>query len=69
MGRTGIGRARGAMEDGLTDSIMLIVANPKSKKLGVISFPRDLWLEKYGTRINEVYKVKGILELITALEG
>lgn len=67
--RTGIGRARGAMEDGLTDSIMLIVANPKAKKLGVISFPRDLWLESYGSRINELYKSRGVLELITALEG
>ena len=67
--RTGIGRSRGAMEDGLTDSIMLIVANPKSKKLGVVSFPRDLWLESYGSRINEVYKSRGVLELITALEG
>jgi len=67
--RTGIGRVRGVMEDGLTDSIMLIVANPKSKKLGIISFPRDLWLESYSTRINEVYKRKGVLELITALEG
>ena len=69
VGRTGIGRARGVMEDGLTDSIMLIVANPKSKKLGIISFPRDLWLERYSSRINEVYKRKGVLELITALEG
>lgn len=67
--RTGIGSSRGKMEDGLTDSIMLIIANPKSKKLGVISFPRDLWLESYSSRINELYKRKGVLELMTALEG
>ena len=70
--RLGIGRSRAKMADGLTDSIMVMIADPSSKKIGVISVPRDTWLEKRGHRVNESYNrygVNGLISDITELTG
>jgi|694.fasta_scaffold10163_18 LCP family protein required for cell wall assembly len=66
--RTGVGKARGGMLDGLTDSIMVVIANPNTHNLGILSIPRDLWLDNKGSRINEVYKNYGVLELVREVE-
>lgn len=70
--RLGIGRSRAKMADGLTDSIMVMIADPSSKKIGVISVPRDTWLVNRGHRINESYNrygVNGLISDITELTG
>lgn len=66
--RLGIGRARAAMADGLTDSIMLILSNPKSGQVGVISIPRDTWIEERGRRINAAYNAGGLSALLDDVE-
>ena len=66
--RTGVGKARGGMLDGLTDSIMLVIANPNTRNIGVLSIPRDLWLDTKGSRINEVYINNGALGLVKEVE-
>jgi hypothetical protein len=39
----------------LTDSIMLASFDIKQLRLTQISFPRDLWIDRYKTRINALY--------------
>ncbi len=39
----------------LTDTIMIVSLDLKTGKATGLSFPRDLWLEDYGTRINALY--------------
>lgn len=58
--RLGIGRGRGSMADGLTDSIMLILTNKDMSKIGIISINRDMYIEEAGRRINEAYNMGGI---------
>ena len=70
--RLGIGRGRAKMADGLTDSIMVMITDPSSRKIGVISIPRDTWLEQRGHRVNESfnrYGVNGLIADVTELTG
>ena len=39
----------------LTDTIMVVSINFKTGKVSLLSFPRDLWSEKYLTKINALY--------------
>ena len=39
----------------LTDTIMVMSLDSKNNKVAMISIPRDLWVEKYRTKINSVY--------------
>lgn len=66
--RLGIGSKRANMSDGLTDSIMVVNYNKLSQLVNVISIPRDLYLEKYGNRINTLYNNKGVDVLVREVE-
>lgn len=66
--RLGIGRGRAAMADGLTDSIMLILSNPKTGQIGVVSIPRDTWIAERGRRINAAYNAGGLSALLDDVE-
>lgn len=61
---TGVGKVRGGMKDGLTDSIMLFRVNSQNKRVAVISIPRDTYLESTGRRINEVFVTEGVDGLV-----
>jgi LCP family protein required for cell wall assembly len=63
---------RAAMADGLTDSILLVVVHPKTREVGVLSIPRDLYLPSIGDRINTVYVRSGpraLAETVGRLTG
>jgi len=47
--------------EGLTDTIMIVSINPLTKKIAVVSIPRDLY--QNGRKINEIYKMYGINKL------
>lgn len=49
----------GAGHDGgtLTDSIILIEADPVNKKAAIISIPRDLWIPSLNDKINAAYAI------------
>jgi len=49
----------------LTDTIMIISANPDNNKINIISIPRDLYYN--GRKINELYAKYGIEELEKAI--
>jgi LCP family protein required for cell wall assembly len=66
--RLGIGRGRAAMADQLTDSILLLTLAPENGKIGIVSFPRDTWLEWRGHRVNESYKRHGVSALVDDIE-
>jgi LCP family protein required for cell wall assembly len=66
--RTGIGRGRAAMADGLTDSLMLVLMNPLGRSVAVISIPRDTLVPSSGRRINEAYNRGGIDQLVAEVE-
>lgn len=51
----GIGKSRAKMKDGLSDSIVLINYNKLNQRVNLISIPRDLYIEKYGNRVNTLY--------------
>ena len=70
--RLGIGEGRASMADGLTDSIMLVIANPVTRRIGIVSIPRDTWLEERGHRVNESYNrygLNGFISDVTDLTG
>ena len=62
--RLGIGRGRARMGDGLTDSIMLVLANPSTRGVVVISIPRDTYIISAGRRINAAYNIGGVQALV-----
>lgn len=66
--RIGIGAGRASMADGLTDSLMLVLTNPRTGQAGVISIPRDTYIASHGRRINEAYNVGGIEQLVSEVE-
>lgn len=49
--------ARG--NDGLTDVMMLLLADPETGEVALVSIPRDLWLFSRGHRINASYNRHG----------
>lgn len=70
--RTRIGADRLAHTDGLTDAIMLVVADLTNGRAVVVSLPRDTWLEHRRSRINAVYVTGGaqaFADEVTALTG
>lgn len=66
--RLGIGRARARMADGLTDSILLVTLHPDAGRVGIVSLPRDTWLDWRGHRINESFKRYGLDALVDDVE-
>ena len=59
-----LGFDRSARLPGRTDSMMIVVADYAKKQLGVISVPRDLWVDIPGWepgRINKVFRVGNML--------
>jgi len=46
----------------LTDTIMFASLNPHKKHLVLVSLPRDIWLEKWQTKLNSIYHYKGLEE-------
>ena len=72
--RLGIGKYRAGMADNLTDTIMLIMVNNKTKKIGILSINRDMYMANIGSRINSAYSSGGIskfleeIKLLTGLE-
>lgn len=66
--RTGIGRGRASMADGLTDSLMLVLMNPLGRSVAIVSIPRDTLIPSSGRRINEAYNRGGIEQLVTEVE-
>jgi len=67
--RLGIGRGRARMADQLTDSLLLVTLHPDSAKVGIVSLPRDTWLEWRGHRINESFKRYGLTALVDDVEA
>ena len=70
--RLGIGRGRAKMADGLTDSIMVVLTNPATRGISIVSIPRDTWVEEKGRRINAAFNAGGIdslLDDVHALTG
>jgi len=41
----------------LTDTIMLATYQPDDNSLNMVSFPRDIYLPEYGTKINQLYQL------------
>jgi len=66
--RLGIGRARAAMGDGLTDTLMLVTLYPSVGRVGIISIPRDTWLDWRNQRINSTYNSLGVQGLVDDVE-
>ena len=66
--RLNIGRGRALMGDGLTDSIMLLLVNKESGKIGIISINRDMLINSTGRRINEAYNAGGIEMFLDQVE-
>jgi LCP family protein required for cell wall assembly len=66
--RLGIGRGRARMSDQLTDSLLLVTLHPDNAKIGIVSLPRDTWLEWRGHRINESFKRYGLTALVDDVE-
>jgi LCP family protein required for cell wall assembly len=62
-----------------SDTVMLVRADPDTKSVSLLSFPRDLWVEihcpgraPFGARINQAYATcgtKGTLETVRKLTG
>lgn len=46
--------------DGLTDSMMLVVADRATRQVALLSLPRDLWLHDRGHRINATFNRHGL---------
>jgi len=66
--RLGIGRNRARMADQLTDSILLVTLHPDLAQVGIVSLPRDTWLDWRGHRINESFKRYGLSALVDDVE-
>lgn len=50
----------GELDKDLTDTIIFASINKNSRKLVLLSVPRDLWIEKIKTKINAAYHFGGI---------
>lgn len=66
--RLNIGDYRAKMNDGLTDSIMLVLTNPLNREVSVVSIPRDTYIESKGQRINSSFNAGGINSLLDDVE-
>lgn len=66
--RSGVGEARGAMADGLTDTLMLVLVNPSDRGVAVVSIPRDTLVPSSSRRINEAYNRGGIELLLSEVQ-
>lgn len=51
-------------EDGLTDVLMLVVADPVSGRVALLSLPRDLWLPSRQARVNATWTREGTQALV-----
>lgn len=60
--RVGGVEARGS--DGLTDSIMLVIADRDTDEVALLSIPRDLWLFDRGHRINATLNHHGLAAFV-----
>ena len=71
-GRTGVGDERAGQADGLTDSMALVVLDPGTDRVSVLSLPRDTWLADRGRKLNAVYNLEGpqaLADTVTELTG
>lgn len=55
----GMGGA-GHQASDLTDTLMVLLANRKNKKLLLVSLPRDIWVDSLKTKVNTLYHYGGI---------
>ena len=72
-------RRRGQGAQSRSDTVMLVRADPETKSISMLSFPRDLFVEihcpgkpPFGARINDAYAdcgTKGTLETVRKLTG
>ena len=46
--------------DGLTDTMMLVVADRATREVALLSLPRDLWLDHRDHRINATFNLEGL---------
>lgn len=46
--------------DGLTDTMMLVVADHETRDVALLSIPRDTWLFDRGHRINATFNIEGL---------
>ncbi|MDY7102408.1 MAG: LCP family protein [Actinomycetota bacterium] len=67
-GRAAIPSERAGMADGLTDSIMVVAYSTDAERVAVVSIPRDLWVDRWGTRINALYNLVGVDALTEEVE-
>lgn len=51
-------------DDGLTDVIMLVIADPDSGRVGLLSIPRDYYLRSRAERINATWFYRGTQGLV-----
>lgn len=55
-------------EDGLTDTIMLVVVDTHAGSIRYLSIPRDTWVPRYGSKINEIYLAHGVAALVDEVQ-
>ena len=60
----GIADADERGEDGLTDVLMLVIADTDTGAVALLSLPRDLWLPSRSSRINAVWAREGTQSLV-----
>lgn len=59
----GMGGAQHEASD-LTDTLIVFIANPKNRKILLVSLPRDIWIDSLKTKINSLYHY-GSSELVS----
>lgn len=55
-------------EDGLTDTIMLVVVDTHAGSIRYLSIPRDTWVPRYGSKINQIYVDHGVAALVDEVQ-
>ena len=58
----------GRGEDGLTDTLMVVVVDTKHGQIRYLSIPRDTWLPQYGVKINQLYDRYGVTTLVDEVQ-
>lgn len=70
--RYGVPDVKSRGDDSLTDSIIVAVLDAPGRQLSLLSIPRDTWIERRGSRINEIFLNHGAAALaddVTRLTG
>ena len=55
--------------DGLTDTMMLVVADRATREVALLSLPRDLWMNHRDHRINATFNIEGLQAFVDDVAG